>query len=227
MESHKLKAQARSVVGKRVGALRREGILPAILYGAGVSPQPIQLDALEARKALAHVSAATLLDLEIGDEVHKVLVREMQRDVIRRDLRHVDFLKVAMDVAIRTEVPVELVGEAPAVKVMGGVLVSSLDEIEVEALPSDLPDRVTVDLSVLKNVDDAITVGDLFLGKGVKVLTDPDEVVAHVIYQAAEEVEEVPEAVALEAEPEVIERARREEEEAPGEGEAERPARST
>jgi large subunit ribosomal protein L25 len=225
METHRLKAQPRTIVGKRVGALRREGILPAILYGAGISPQPIQLDAGEARKALARVSGATLLDLEVGNEVHKVLVREMQRDVIRRDLRHVDFLKVAMDVAIRTEVPVDLVGEAPAVKMSGGVLVSGLDEIEVEALPSDLPDRVSVDLSVLENIDDAITVGDLFLGKGVKVLTEPTEVVVHVIYQAAEEVEEVEEAVPLEAEPEVIERARREEEEAPAEGEGETPSR--
>jgi large subunit ribosomal protein L25 len=225
MDSHRLKAEARTVVGKRVGALRRDGVLPAILYGAGISPQPIQLDAREARKALARVSAATLIDLEVGDEVHKVLVREVQRDVIRRDLRHVDFLKVAMDVVIRTEVPVELVGEAPAVKMLGGVLVSGLDEIEVEALPSDLPDRVSVDMSVLAKIDDAITVGDLFLGKGVKVLTDADEVVAHVIYQAVEEVEEVVEAVPVEAEPEVIERARREEEEAQGEGEAEKPSK--
>lgn len=224
MESHKLKAEPRTVVGKRVGALRREGMLPAILYGAGISPQPVQLDAREAGKALARVSAATLLDLEVGDEVHKVLVREMQRDVIRRDLKHVDFLKVAMDVVIRTEVPVELVGEAPAVKLLAGVLVSGVDEIEVEALPSDLPDRISVDLSVLKNIDDAITVGDLFLGKGVKVLTDAGEVVAHVIYQAAEEVEVVEEILPVEGEPEVIERARREEE-APGEGEGDRPPR--
>ncbi|HLC05720.1 MAG TPA: 50S ribosomal protein L25 [Anaerolineales bacterium] len=224
MESHKLKAEPRTVVGKRVGALRREGMLPAILYGAGISPQPVQLDAREAGKALARVSAATLLDLEVGDEVHKVLVREMQRDVIRRDLKHVDFLKVAMDVVIRTEVPVELVGEAPAVKLLAGVLVSGVDEIEVEALPSDLPDRISVDLSVLKNIDDAITVGDLFLGKGVKVLTDAGEVVAHVIYQAAEEVEVVEEVLPVEGEPEVIERARREEE-APGEGEGDRPPR--
>lgn len=221
MESHKLKAEARTVVGKRVGALRREGILPAIVYGAGLSPLPIQLDAREAGKALARVSGATLLDLEVGDVTHKVLVREMQRDVIRHNLEHVDFLKVAMDVVIRTEVPVELVGEAPAVKMLGGVLVSGLDEIEVEALPSDLPDRVTVDLSVLENVDDAITVGDLFLGKGVKVLTDATDVVVHVIYQAAEEVEEPVEAVPLEGEPEVIERARREEEGA-GEGEGDK-----
>jgi large subunit ribosomal protein L25 len=225
MDSHKLKAEARTVVGKRVGALRRDGVLPAILYGTGISPQPIQLDAREARKALARVSAATLIDLEVGDEVHKVLVREVQRDVIRRDLRHVDFLKVAMDVAIRTEVPVELVGEAPAVKMLGGVLVSGVDEIEVEALPSDLPDRVSVDISILTKIDDAINVGDLFLGKGVKVLTDASEVVAHVIYQAVEEVEEVVEAVEVEAEPEVIERGRREEEEAEGEAEADRTAK--
>jgi len=216
MESQKLRAEARSVVGKGVGALRRKGILPAVLYGAGITPQSLQLDAREAGKALARVSAASLLDLEVGDEVHKVLIREMQRDVIRRDLRHVDFLKVAMDVVIRTEVPVELVGEAPAVKVLGGVLVSGVDEIEVEALPADLPDRIRVNLEGLQNIDDAITVGDLFLGKGVKVLTDAKEVVAHVIYQAAEEVEEVVEAVPVEVEPEVIERARREEE-APGE----------
>jgi len=130
-----------------------------------------------------------------------------------------------MDVVIRTEVPVELVGEAPAVKMLAGILVSGLDEIEVEALPSDLPDRVSVDMSVLENIDDAITVGDLFLGKGVKVLTDASEVVAHVIYQAVEEVEEVVEAVAVEGEPEVIERARREEEEAQGEGETEKPSK--
>ena len=185
MESQKLRAEARSVVGKGVGALRRKGILPAVLYGAGITPQSLQLDAREAGKALARVSAASLLDLEVGDEVHKVLIREMQRDVIRRDLRHVDFLKVAMDVVIRTEVPVELVGEAPAVKVLGGVLVSGVDKIEVEALPADLPDRIRVNLEGLQNIDDAITVGDLFLGKGVKVLTDAKEVVAHVIGRAS------------------------------------------
>ncbi|NIT78472.1 MAG: hypothetical protein GWO44_16695, partial [Thermoplasmata archaeon] len=121
-----------------------------------------------------------------------------------------------MDVAIRTSVPVELVGEAPASKELGGVLVTGVTEIEVEALPSDLPDRVVVELAPLEEIDDAITVGDLFLGEGVRVLTDADENVAHVIYLAEEEEEEEEELEGifeLGAEPELVDQRGVEEEE--------------
>lgn len=130
-------------------------------------------------------------------------------------MKHVDFLKVAMDEVIRTSVPVELVGEAPAIRELGGVLVTGLAEIEVEALPSDLPDRMTVDLEILAEIDDNITVGDLNFGKGVEVLTGLDEVLARVIYQVEEEIEEevVEEEILVEEEPELIERGKREEEE--------------
>jgi large subunit ribosomal protein L25 len=97
---------------------------------------------------------------------------------------HIDFLKVAMDVAIRTTVPVELVGEAPAARELGGILVTGVTEIEIEALPGDLPDRIIVDLEPLKEIDDAIAIEVLYLGIGVKVLTDISENVAHVIYMA-------------------------------------------
>jgi large subunit ribosomal protein L25 len=215
MERPKLKARPRTVIGKQVRALRRQGLIPAVLYGSGLEPQVLELDAKEAARVLSHASGSTLIELGVEGETHNVLVREIQRDAILRYVRHIDFLKVAMDVVIRTAVPVDVVGEAPAVKTFGGVLVVGLSEIEVEALPADLPDRVTVDLESLANIGQAITVGELFVGKGVKVLTAPDEMIARVMQQAVEEVEEVavtPEAV----EPEVIERVKKE-----GEGEEE------
>ena len=213
MERLELKAERREVIGKQVKALRRAGRLPAILYGRGTEPMALELDAQEATRVLSHVSASTLLNLHVGSEFHQVLVREVQRHAIRRSLEHVDFLKVAMDVAIRTSVPVELLGEAAAVKTLGGVLVTGVSEIEVEALPADLPGRITVDLEPLAEIDARITVGDLFLGKGVKVLTDPASVIARVIYQVEEKLEEVVPVTPTEIEPELIGRGKKEEEE--------------
>jgi large subunit ribosomal protein L25 len=217
-----LNARPRKVVGKQVKALRRSGLLPAVLYGAGVEPTSLELDGREASRLLARTTGATLIDLKVDGQTHKVLVREIQRHAVRRDIQHVDFLKVAMDQTIRAQVPVELVGEAPAVKTLGGVLVTILNEIEVEALPGDLPDRISADLERLAKIDDSITVRDLVVGEGVRVLTSPDEVIVHVIYEAAEVVEEVVEAAPAEIEPEVISRAKREE--AEGEGEEEEPS---
>ncbi len=214
MAVNQIKAEARAVTGKQVKGLRRAGLVPAVIYGAGMQPTAIELKAREAERALARTTGATLFDLELGGETHKVLVREVQRHSIRRDLRHVDFLKVAMDQLIRAVVPIELTGEAPAVKTLGGVLVTSVQAIEVEALPADLPDRVTISIDVLAKIDDKLTVADLALGKGVKVLTSPEDVVARVIYQVIEVIEEpVKEAVAVAAEPEVILRKKEEEEE--------------
>jgi large subunit ribosomal protein L25 len=218
MEAITLEASPRTVTGKKVKLLRQEGLVPAIMYGKDVEPTAIQLDDRETVKLLSQAGGSTLIDLKIGKKTHKVLFRAVQRDPITLSLIHVDFLQVAMDVAIRTYVPIEFVGEAPAVKNLGAVLVTGMTEIEVEALPSDLVDRITVDLEVLHEMDDSITVGDLFLGKDVKVLTEPEEAVAHVMYQIIEEEEEEVveelEEILEEGEPEVAGRAEREE---PGE----------
>jgi large subunit ribosomal protein L25 len=209
-----LSANLRSVIGKQVKAIRRQGRMPAVLYGAGTEPLSIELETRAASKILDRASGSTLLQLQLEGQEHMVLVREIQRDVIRRNVMHVDFLKVAMDVRITAEVPIELVGRAPAVEELGGVLVTGINSIEVEALPADLRDRVTVDLGSLVKIDDSITAGDLFLGEGVELLTDPAELVARVIYQAEEVLEEVvePEVVPVAAEPELVERGKREEE---------------
>ena len=214
MGSELLSASLRSVIGKQVKALRRQGRLPAVLYGAGTEPLSIELESRAASKILDRASGSTLLQLQLEGQEHMVLVREIQRDVIRRNVMHVDFLKVAMDVRITAEVPIELVGRAPAVDELGGVLVTGINSIEVEALPADLRDRVTVDLGSLVKIDDSISAGDLLLGEGVELLTDPAELVARVIYQVEEVLEEVvePEVVPVSAEPELVERGRREEE---------------
>jgi large subunit ribosomal protein L25 len=210
-----LKAKQRTVIGKQVRALRREGLLPAVLYGTGIEPISLELELFEASKVLSKMGSSTLVSLKVGRQTHQVLVREIQRDVIRRDIKHVDFLKVAMDVVIRASVPVELVGEALAVSELGGVLVSGLAMIEVEALPSDLPDRMVVDLELLVEIEDTITVSDLSFGEGVEVLTSMDEVLARVIYQVEEEIEEeeVEEEFLDEEGAEVIDEDKEEEEE--------------
>lgn len=190
MDIMKLDVKKRTRVGKRVKALRREGVLPGVLYGAGMQAVPIEMDGRDAGRLLDRASRSTLIELSLDGEQHTVLVRDVQRDVIRRDYLHVDFLNVAMDVRIRAEVPIELVGSAPAAKEAGVVLVTGVNEVEVEALPADLMDRITVDLSGLAEIDDSITVADLYLGENVEVITDPDELVARVIYQAEEIIEE-------------------------------------
>jgi len=232
MTERVIQAQVRTQKGKRVGALRRAGRLPGILYGRGTDPVAIEMEFGAATRVLEQASASTLLDLQLDGQTHKVLVREVQRHPIRRTLDHVDLMKVALDVAIRTTVPLELVGEAPAVKTFGGVLVTGVDEIEVEALPQDLPSHVTVDLESLATMEARVTVGDLFVGKGVRVLTDPSAVVARVIYQVEEKLEEEVAPVAgVTAEPEIIGRGKKEEEEeaeegAPAKGAAPKPSPS-
>lgn len=211
-----LNAEHREVTGKKVKVLRRQGYLPAVLYGVGIESIPIKLDLKEATKVISAAGSSTLVMLKIGKKQHQVLVRETQRQVIRRGLEHVDFLKVAMDVAIRAEVPIEFVGEAPAVRDLGGVLVTELVEIEIESLPTDLPDRITVDLELLAEITDTIKVGDLSFGEGVEVITSPDDVITRVIYQVEEEIVEEEleeEVIPTEEEPEVIERGKLEEEE--------------
>jgi large subunit ribosomal protein L25 len=198
MDTPKLKVQKRTLIGKRVKSLRKVGQLPGVLYGAGIDSVPIELDGREASRLLSRSSGSTLIQLDLGDDSHMALVRGVQRDVIRGDYLHVDFLKVAMDETIRAEVPIELIGEAPAGEEAGVVLLTGVTTIEVEALPGNLPDRFTVNLEVLEDLNDSITVADLFLGEGVTVVTDQDELIARPIYQAEEIIEEVVEEEELE-----------------------------
>ncbi len=211
MEKVVLKATPRQVTGKKVNAMRRQGLLPAIIYGKHFDPMPILLDAHQAAKTLAHLSTSSLVTLEIDGKEYLALVREKQRDVLKGHLLHVDFLAVSLTEKIRTTVAIELVGTAPAVKDYNAVLVTGLDEVEIECLPSDLPERIVVDLAALKEIGDGIYVRDLPVSDKVRILEDPDEL---IVVAAAAEAEEEGEAAAEEAaEPEVIERGKKEESE--------------
>lgn len=203
-----LKAEIRDIRGKQVKALRRAGKLPAVMYGKQIEPVSIMLDFRQASPVLDKISQSTLIILDLDGKQQYVLVRDKQRDVLRGNLTHVDFQVVSLTERVRANVAIHLEGESSAVEELGGILVQNLEELDIEALPRDLPERIDVDVSVLKEIGDAIHVRDLALPEGMVVYTDPDEIVAVVTSPQAEEVvEELKEGV----EPEVIERGKKEE----------------
>jgi len=216
MEEVVLKAIKREVVGKQVKTLRRQGWLPAIIYGSGFDPVPISLDYLEANRILPGISSSRLIVVDVEGKKHTSLVRERQRHPVTGDMIHLDFQEVSMTEKLRTMVSLELIGEAPAIDNYGGILVTGQEHIEIECLPGDLPNLIEVDISGLEEIGDSLYVRDLSIPKNVDILTDKDELVVVITAPAAEpeeeEEEEEIEAYGAE-EPEVIERGKREEEE--------------
>jgi large subunit ribosomal protein L25 len=215
MEEVVIQASRRQVLGKKVGGLRREGMLPAIVYGSKIDSIPITLDMREASQTLEKLSPSALVVVEVDGEQHYTLVRDKQRNPVLGSIIHVDFQAVSLTEKVRADLNINLIGEAPAVETYLGIVVPSLEQLSIECLPKDLPDRIDVDISGLMEIGDSILVGELNVPEGVEILSDPDEVVVVVIAQAAEEVEEVEEEEEFEegVEPEVLERGKREEEE--------------
>ena len=215
MEKAVIQAEKRTVVGKQVRSLRREGKLPAVIYGYGIDPISINLDAHSASRILAKASSSTLVTIELSGTQYPTLVREKQLDFIRNELIHVDFLAVSMTEKITADVGIHLEGTAPAVNEFNAIIVNNLTELEVECLPSDLPERFVVDISGLAEIGDGIYVRDLTPPANVEILNDPDEIIVVATAMAEEEVEEeeVVEAEEELEEPEVIEKGKKEEEE--------------
>jgi len=215
MDRIKLEASRRNVIGKKVKVLRREGLLPAVIYGKHMDPLPIVLDLRSTTKILREVSRATILTIDVEGEEFTTLVRERQRGILTGQYEHIDFLAISMTETVRTQVNVFVEGKSPAEEEFGAVVMTGADSIEVEALPGDLPESVTVDVSVLVNIGDTITVADLDLPKGVSVLSEPTEMLAVLTVPVAELMEEE-EAEELDldedVEPEVIGREDEEEE---------------
>jgi large subunit ribosomal protein L25 len=212
MENIEIQANKRTVVGKKVKVLRREGQLPAIIYGQGIEPIPISLQKREATRTIAGITSSSLVNLLVDDETITTLIRDRQFDPVTNELLHVDFLKVSLTEKLTTNVGLEFVGESVAVKELGGIPVTSSEFIEIEALPQDLPDRIEVDLSVLEEIGDSIFVKDLVLPPNIRVLTHPEELVVSIMAPAAEVEEEEEEEVFEEGEePELVERGKQEE----------------
>ncbi|WP_160318434.1 50S ribosomal protein L25 [Levilinea saccharolytica] len=210
MEKAVIKATRRTVTGKKVGAMRREGKLPGVIYGHHLEPIAITMDQREASRTLATLTSSSLVNIELDGQMHAALVREKQKNYIRGTLLHVDFLAVSLTEKIRASVAIEIHGVAPAVKDYNGVVINGLESIEVESLPQDLPERVVVDISELKNIGDGIYVRDLKLASNVIVHTDKDEMIVVVTGGTTEET--IVEGEATMAEPEVIEKGKKEEE---------------
>jgi len=182
-----LKAENRLIVGKKVKELRRAGMIPAVLYGHKIKNQNLAVDAKEFKHIFKEIGETGILELLVGGKKHKVLIHDVAYHPLSRDLLHIDFYEVRMDEKIRAKVPLVFVGESPAVKNEKGTLVKSLQEVEVEALPQDLPKEIEIDISILATFDDKIHISDLKIKKEVKILMDAQDIVASVIPPRSEE----------------------------------------
>ncbi|MFO7623966.1 MAG: 50S ribosomal protein L25 [Anaerolineales bacterium] len=215
MEEIIITAQKRAVIGKQVKALRRAGGLPAVIYGSGIKPTPILLNAREAGRTLGSISSSALVTLDVDGERHLALVRDRQRNFLMGTLNHVDFQVVSRTEKLRTGVSLEATGISPVVDNEEGILMTGLEELRVECYPQDLPEKIVVDISGLEKIGDAIYVKDVTPPANVEILEDPEETLFVITAPAAEEIleeAEVEEEGEL-GEPEVIERGKRDEDE--------------
>lgn len=211
-EQYTLDAQPRTVIGKHVRKLRREQLVPAVIYGAGAGPVHVSCSYRPLEIVLQKAGGTHLINVVVDGQTHNALVREVQRDKVKRTILHVDFLRVDLSKKIRAEVPLHLVGEPR----LGNdrQMTHNINSIEVECLPTDIPDHIDVEISGLTAIGAQITVGDLKGFENVAFLSDPHEVIARVdSLLAAGTDEDLAAETAGPAEPEVIEKGKKEEEE--------------
>lgn len=196
-----LKAEVRSVTGKKVKSLRKSGILPATIYGHGFEPKSIQVVDKEMEAIFHHAGESGLVDLILEDKTLPILFRNPQYHPVEGNLIHIDCYKVNLKEKIVTTVPLEFVGESASVKA-GNVLVEVVNEIEIEALPADLPEKIEVDLTKLETLESEITVADLKVDRSkieikneaeqVVVKTEEPRVEEEPVVEAAEEITPAP-----------------------------------
>jgi len=182
-----LKVQTRENVGKKLKSLRKQGIIPAVVYGSNHKPISVQVNYEEFRKVFEKSGESTLVSLKMDKETKNVLIHEIAKDPLTGNFIHADFYQVRMDKEIKAEVPFVFEGEAPAVKILEGVLVKAMNHVEVEALPKDLPHEIKIDISVLDTFDKHIRIKDLILPTGVKVGVDLEETIVFVAPPRTEE----------------------------------------
>jgi len=214
MDSIVLEAKRRDVIGKRVKALRREGILPAVLYGQNFEPLPISLDMREASRVLAGLSGSSLVKINLDGEELNTLVRDKQRDYLKGVFLHIDFQIVSMTEKIRAFVQIILTGESPALREYNAIVEQLINEIEVESLPGDLPQKFELDVSGLTELGDQILVKDIKLPGDVVIMLDDEEVIVSITASTSAEEEEEEEEFEedISGEPEVIEKGKKDEE---------------
>lgn len=180
-------AELKLVVSTRDKGEKKEGMVPAVLYGRGIENKILWVEENNFIKMEREAGRSVLIDLEIDGEKRKVLIHDFQKHPLTNRFIHIDFYQVKMDEEIEANVEIVFVGEAPAVKELGGVLLKTVDEVLVRCLPADLPKEIKVDLSTLKTFDDRIFVKDLNISDKVKIDLDGETVVASVAMPRSEE----------------------------------------
>ena len=184
-----LKVEKRKITGRKVKKLRREGILPGNIYGRKIKSLAVQVPLKDFLPVYQKVGETGIVEVKVAgeDKIRPSLIHNVQFDPVSDQPLHADFHQVSLTEKITASIPVEIVGKSPAVEQKIGVLIQPLNEVEVEALPTELPDQFTVDISSLKEVDQTITVGDLKPSPGVKILTSPKEILVKINPPAKEE----------------------------------------
>ena len=191
-----LSAKIRKDLGRKVKNLRRKGTLPAVLYGPRLKSLSLEIDLKEFEKTYKEVGESSLISLKVNPstgsgQVKKtlVLIHEVQRDPLTNEFSHVDFYQAPLKEKVEATVPLVFEREAGAVKELGGTLVKNITEVEVKALPKNLPHEIKVNVNVLKTFEDNILIKDLNVSKEVEILKDPEEIVASVVPPEAVEEE--------------------------------------
>lgn len=191
MEKNTLSATKRTVLGAKVKKMRRDGILPANLYGKKIKSEAIQLFPKDFEKVFAKAGESSLVELLIDKKIHPVLIHNVQRHPVTDSAIHVDFYQVDLKEKVTTRVPLVFTGESIAVKDKLGVLLTLQTEVEVEALPGDLPDKIEVDISKLAALDQVIKIGALAVSEKVKIMTDKNQDVVKVVPLISKEAEKL------------------------------------
>jgi len=192
MDKLKLKVANREILGKRVKHLRRQGITPVHLFGHGIESLALQCDTVQLERVLAQAEQTGLISLKLENEKksRNVMVRALDRDWRKDKLLHVDFYQIKLREKLKLEVPVHLVGEAPALKSKDNMLEHELDTLTIECLPAKIPANLEVDISSFTEPGQAIRVKDIVLDKDISVLNDPELVVVKISWRPVERVEE-------------------------------------
>ncbi len=214
-ENFVIEAESRQIVGKKVSQLRRQGIVPVTIYGPKAAPVNLQIPYRPLQLALMKAGGTNLISINVNGKSTPVLAREVQRDILRNDIMHVDFFAVDMTAKITIDVPLHFTGESAAVNSKRGILVTGPTTISIETLPSHLINQIEINISDLNEVGDSIHVRDLKLDSEITVLNDPEEMIARISQPAAARSEE--DAAAEEAaagEVEIIKKGKADEEDA-------------
>ena len=198
MDEITIEAQPRTALGKKVRALRRTGATPIHVYGRDMDPIVLQADTHDVVHALNEVGFTTPLTVVVNGDAHFVIVREIQRHPVSELLLHVDFMAVSRTERRQASVPLHFEGEPPAAREEGAMLSEDLHELVLEALPTDMPSALTVDIGVLAEADSVIHASDIALPPGVTLVTEPDALVARIVFRRI--VEEEPAVAAVEGE---------------------------